>query len=103
MEKNYTQWFDETIESLEGMKRAEAPPYFHSKLMNRINSIHETDRFSKTWFPILNLKYMIGILGFVFLMNSLFFIYQFRKNLTSIDKPSIESFSKEFNLSSGSN
>jgi hypothetical protein len=38
MEQDYTKRVDEILNSLDGMQRAEASPYFYSKLRNRMQT-----------------------------------------------------------------
>lgn len=101
MKENYTQQLEETLNSLDYMKRAEAPPFFHSKLMNRIYSNPDFKPRSGFSFPELRLGYLVGILGFILLLNTFFLVNHFSSNSLKSEKSNLESFSEEFSLKPG--
>jgi hypothetical protein len=102
MKENFTQWMDETLNSMDGIHRAEVTPYFQSKLMNRWKSQSESKLAKPIWLPDLKLKFMLMALGIIFLLNTLVFVFQYKSNHAQQEKPSLKSFSTEFSLAPNS-
>jgi|GEM_PF-4530534 len=91
---------EEILNSLDSMKRAEAPPYLLSRTINTWkNQKPQENMLFEPRLRILGL-----VLGTLFLFNSLFFLYEYKKIglAGNQENTGIQSFSAEFGLSPNS-
>lgn len=101
MKKIYSKSVNEIIESVEGIQRANPSPYFYAKLMYKMNNLEEkkSTPFIFQFRPV----WVVGVLTFIFVMNTFLLIDQTNKRnqpktVVSNKASTLNDFSSEYNL-----
>ena len=98
--QNIEEEINLTMQSIEGMQRAQTNPFFYEKVMAKINDNSALPQTN--WNPIINIKYAVVIALFVVL--NIFTIAEFSgektvsKKTSGTEKPTTakENFTKEY-------
>jgi hypothetical protein len=97
-EKNIPQKVEQTIQSMEGMHRAEANPFLYTRVMQAIENKKAKPAFEKKWVPRLAFALLI------FMSVNIYTFIHFQKPETqSTTKQGIEAFANEYGFSDNSN
>ncbi len=101
MKKNI-QDIENILNSFDGMQRAEVRPFFHTRVMARLEK--ET-AVENSWMPVRKPVWVIAVLSFLFLTNVYLIIQQVKQTKTTPagETSSLQSFASEYHLNSTTN
>ena len=100
--KKSVQDIENILNSFDGMQRAEVKPFFHTRVMARLEKETEAEN---SWMPVRKPVWIIAILSFLFLTN-IYLIFQHvkqTKTSSSSETSSLQSFASEYHLNSTTN
>lgn len=104
MENNHTNREDKMLNSLQGLQKAQAPDFFYTRLIGRMQ--RETEPESKPFF-LLRPAFITTALSLVFIVN-IFSLTQMNRQqkqkepISSNQPATIESFAKAYNMETAS-
>ncbi len=99
MKKNVHD-IENILNSLDGMQRAEAKPFFTTRVLARLDKETES-----SWLPVRKPVLIIAVLSCFFVMNVYLIVQQVKqtKTTTASETSSLQSFANEYHLNSNNN
>lgn len=91
---------ENTLNSFDGMHRAEMPPFFQTRLMARLSKKYEIN--NTNWFAVQKPIWIIAVLVALLIVNTAM-LMQESKSANAINKKTestLQGFASEYNLSS---
>ncbi len=102
MKKNIQEQIEETLNSFDGMQRAEAAAFFQTRLQAKMEKQIVTDN---VWLPVRKPVWVIATLTLFFAINTVLIVEQKKQSTAqgSAETSSLQSFASEYGLNSTSN
>ena len=97
--KRNIQNIENILNSFDGMQRAEAKPFFHTRVLARLEKEAASEN---TWISSRKPVWIIGVLSFLFLTNIFLILQQVKdsKKVPATETSSLQSFASEYHLNS---
>ncbi|MBS1640958.1 MAG: hypothetical protein JST94_00385 [Bacteroidetes bacterium] len=94
---------ENTINSFDGMQRAEMPPFFQTRLIARL--LKENEINNTNWFTVKKPVWIMAVLAVLLIANTVMLTQEnkFAKSINKKTESTLQSFASEYNLSSTTN